>query len=380
LITGTRYQIEKLRCSLCEKIFTADLPESIAKQPKYDVTVKSTLAMGRYQFGLTMKRTESWQQFQRVPMPDATQWKLLNELYSDISFMFPVLERYSAEASLILYDDTPNRIILKQSDKRKGVFTTAFVAEYCGHKIHLFYTGQRYAGENMELLLNERKTDEKFMSMSDASVQNIPKRLQKKVLMQWIICLCLVHGRRKFHEIASLFETECGFVLAQIAKIYLNEKHCKTQGLNAEERLAYHQKHSAPEMQALYIWLNNQLLYQKIEPNSGLGQAIFYMLKYQDKLTRFLTVAGAPLDNNICEQAIKMIIRHRKNSLFYRTAHGAEVGDALSSIIYTAAAANVNVFEYLNALQIYKTQARASPDDWLPWNYQATLNQIRLAA
>ena len=60
------------------------------------------------------------------------------------------------------------------------------------------------------------------------------------------------------------------------------------------------------------------LLGGSINGNSGYSQ-ITYMLRHWQALTLFLRVAGAPLDNNICERALKMAIRHRKNSLFYRT-------------------------------------------------------------
>jgi hypothetical protein len=60
------------------------------------------------------------------------------------------------------------------------------------------------------------------------------------------------------------------------------------------------------------------------------------MLKRWDKLTFFLRRAGVPLDNNTCERVLKMAIRHRRNSLFYRSERGAEIGDMFMSLIHTA--------------------------------------------
>jgi len=79
-----------------------------------------------------------------------------------------------------------------------------------------------------------------------------------------------------------------------------------------------------------------QLDDRKVEPNSGLGEAITYMLKHWQKLTLFLRVAGAPLDNNLCERILKKAILHRKNSYFYKTENGARVGDTFMSLIHTA--------------------------------------------
>jgi transposase len=174
----------------------------------------------------------------------------------------------------------------------------------------------------------------------------------------------------------DFFETECEFVLQQLGQVYTHERECKALKLNAEQRLHYHQEKSAPVMQALHTWLNNQLLFQQVEPNSGLGLAIQYLLRHWDALTRFLQVAGAPLDNSLCEQAIKMVIRHRKNSLFFKTVLGAEVGDCLMSVIHTAARYGVNVFHYLNSLQAYSSQVAAQPERWLPWHYENTLQEL----
>ncbi len=80
-------------------------------------------------------------------------------------------------------------------------------------------------------------------------------------------------------------------------------------------------------MGELRAWLHRQLDERLVEPNSSLGTAISYMLKHWEQLTLFLRVPGAPLDNNICERALKRAILHRKNALFFKTSRGAHVGD-----------------------------------------------------
>src|SRR5215217_1894918 len=77
-----------------------------------------------------------------------------------------------------------------------------------------------------------------------------------------------------------------------------------------------------------------QLGEKRTEPNSAPGGAIGYTLKHWEELTLFLRQAGAPLDNNVCERALKKAIPHRKNALFYETRNGARVGDLFMSLIY----------------------------------------------
>ena len=106
-----------------------------------------------------------------------------------------------------------------------------------------------------------------------------------------------------------------------------------------------------------------------------MGSAITYSRKHWTRLTLFLHQAGAPLDNNICERALKKAIRHRKNSLFYKTENGAEVGDLFMSLIHTCDLNDANPFEYLTELQKHAAELAKNPAAWMPWNYRETLQQ-----
>lgn len=74
-------------------------------------------------------------------------------------------------------------------------------------------------------------------------------------------------------------------------------------------------------MESLRAWLDESIAERRVEPNSGLGQAIEYLRRYWHRLTLFLCNPGAPLDNNICERALKKAILHRKNALRIMHAH-----------------------------------------------------------
>ena len=104
-----------------------------------------------------------------------------------------------------------------------------------------------------------------------------------------------------------------------------------------------------------------------------LGGAIAYALKRWGRLTLFLEREGAPIDNNICENMLKRAILHRKDSLFYKTEHGAHVGDLYMSLIATARLAGANPFDYLTELQRHAKEVANSPADWMPWRYRETL-------
>jgi hypothetical protein len=136
-----------------------------------------------------------------------------------------------------------------------------------------------------------------------------------------------------------------------------------------------HQEHSGPIMDELHAWLRAQFEKKEVEPNSGMGTAINYALRHWDRLTLFLRQPGAPLDSNIVERALKRAILHRKNSLFYKTENGAEVGDLFMSLIHTCELNGANPFDYLTELQKHATELAQNPAAWMPWNYRETLQQ-----
>ena len=63
---------------------------------------------------------------------------------------------------------------------------------------------------------------------------------------------------------------------------------------------------------------------------------------------------------NAVEQALKRVVLHRKNALFFRTEQGSAVGDLLMSMIETCRANGIRAAEYL--VQVMKN-ARAVRDN-----------------
>jgi transposase len=133
-------------------------------------------------------------------------------------------------------------------------------------------------------------------------------------------------------------------------------------------------------MKGLHEWMEAQLAEHKTEPNSGLGKAISYLLNHWTKLTLFLRQAGAPIDNNIVERALKKAILNRKNAVFYKTLNGARVGDLFMSLIHTCELNGANPFDDLTELQRHSEELKWRPSEWMPWNYRDTLERLATPA
>ena len=386
------YQLQKLRCNLCGIVITAKPPEGVGSE-KYDATAGSMIGLLKYGMGIPFNRAEKAQAYFGIPLPASTQWEIVEEKAESIEPAFDELMRQAADGDVVYNDDTTVKILAMMGERarqealaeestnpsendsaktpssRKGMFTTGIVSTVQDRKIVLFLSGRNHAGENLtEVLKHRANTLGPPIQMCDALTRNLP------IGLKTIVSHCLAHGRRRFVDVIEQYPDECRYVLESLSVIYHNDATARERKLSPSARRHFHQAESGPTMEKLHQWLRRQLEERIIEPNSSLGGAISYMLKHWEKLTLFLRVPGAPLDNNICEGALKRAILHRKNALFYKTVHGAHVGDIFMSLIHTCESCGANPFDYLTELERHKTELAANPAEWMPWNYRETLS------
>ncbi len=332
------------------------------------------IALLKYGSGTPFYRLEQLEHQLGIPLPAATQWEIVEEAAELIKPARDELIRQAAQGEVLHNDDTSMRVLRlarEPSDQRTGVFTSGIVSTGPGWKIALFFTGGKHAGENMADVLKRRAAELPApIQMCDALSRNVPK-LPGGVEILLANCLAHGNGRRQFVEVAANFPNECRYVLEMLGQVYGHDAAARERRLTPDQRLRFHQEHSGPVMDQLHDWLEAQFAEHKTEPNSGLGKAITYLLRHWRPLTTFLRVAGAPLDNNIVERALKRAVLHRKNALFYRTL--AQVGDLFMSLIHTCQLCGVNSFEYLTELQRHARELAAQPVKWMPWNYRETL-------
>jgi transposase len=299
---------------------------------------------------------------------------------------FEELIRQAGQGEVLYNDDTAMKILAlarasphsanveeepSSSHERTGLFTSGIVSTRQGQRIALFFTELKHPGENLaQVLARWAPESDPSIQMCDALSRNLPKLPGKS---ETLVGNCLAHGRRYFVEVTPNFPQECRFVLESLGEVYGYDAQAEEQELSPEERLRFHQEHSEPVMRKLHTWLQAQFDERKVEPNSGLGTAITYLLRHWHRLTLFLPQAGAPLDSNLVERALKKAILHRENSLFYKTENGAEVGDLFMSLIHTCELNDANPFDYLTELRKHAEELAKNPAAWMPWNYRQTL-------
>lgn len=381
-IQGDLLTCQRLRCGSCGVVFTAAAPEKV-RASKHDPSASSMIALLRYGSGFPFHRLQRLQEALGIPLSASVQWKLVQRKATLLLPVFGELQREAAQGEVISIDDTTVKILTGAQvrllpdepeeeqpgeGERTGSVTTGMVSRTAKATIVLYRSGSRYAGENLKELLCQR--DPKAgtpIQMSDGLNRNHAAGVPV------LRASCNAHSRRRYVELIDKFPEECGTALELFKEVYRAEAQCRVRGLDPQQRLEHHQRHSAPAMEKLRAWANDQIEGKHVEPNSTLGQAMRYMIKRWEQLTLFLRIPGAPIDNNSVERILKRAILHRKNSLFYKTPTGASVGDLYMSLIATCTQNKADPFDYLTATEIHAAEVARDPAAWMPWNYRVAL-------
>ena len=254
-ISATGYELDQLRCDTCGHMHTAPPPPQAGTQ-KYAPSVGVTVALLRYGFGMPHYRLAKLQKNFGVPLPEATQWELMNQPCEQSQPIFDYLISQAANSHLVHNDDTNMRILdLRRpgsasaagiDPKRKGTFTTNILAEVDSHPVALFFTGWQHAGENLRDLLRRRSLElNPPIQMCDALSRNISPDFET------LLAHCLSHGRREFVTVSPSFPAECQHVLKLISDVYGVDAQARERQMTPDQRLAHHQSHSQPVMKGV---------------------------------------------------------------------------------------------------------------------------------
>lgn len=368
------YKPERLRCPICQNVFTAKLPKELYTESRVDKTAKAIISILKYRGGMPFYRQEQIQTILGNPVSDTEIWGMTRDVANCIEPVFVELCQLAANCECLHNDDTTARILsLMQENKiknpeRTGMFTTGIFGKMDDKPIALFFTGRQHAGENLNDLLNMRdETLQVPIQVCDALSRNIPSNHPTKP------GYCNAHARRNFYEIAPCWPKECVNVVSSYDLVFLNDKIAKEKNLTPADRLKWHQEKSAPIMNKMKAFCEELVNTKQIEPNSSFGKAVQYIKNHWEGLTLFLRIPGVPVSNNDNERQLKRVVLNRKNAYFFKNEDGAKIADILMSVIETCVLNMINPYRYLIALQENAKKVLEEPKSWLPWNFSHNL-------
>jgi len=365
---------ERLRCSLCGEVFTANLPSE--QSTRADHSAKAIVTLLKYRGGVPFYRQEQVQKALGAPISASEIWEMTEDVADDLQPIYSILCKEAAAADLVHNDDTKAKILSRMQElkdaeeaERTGTVTTCIVAVLKKLSIALFFTGWKHAGENLDDLLEKRPPDiSRPIQQCDALSRNIPKNQETD------LSNCLAHLRRKFYELVEVWPKQVLKIIGEFACVFTNDREAPK---DQQERLKWHQEKSKPIMNGIKKYCNDLIDEKKVEPNSSLGKAIAYLNNHWDAFTLFLRLPGVPLTNNDAERLIKRSVLNRKNAYFFKNETGAKIADILMSFMETCILNKINPYDYLIAVQKYQADVRKNPQLWLPWAYEDRLKELK---
>ncbi len=396
LFAAERHHFEQGRCRLCGAIFTAEGSELVVRGGigtsyiVYDWSACAMLIVMHYFAGGPFKRLEALHQGWGVPMPDANQWRVVDECDDLLAPLYRALERHAIQnATSIGFDDTGSMIIdtrrqiqkelqaldlLGEStrDVRTGINATGIYLETAEGKAVLFFTGRHHAGEIVDRLLAHRRASaEKLVAITDAASKNFAHDHTDELEQ----AVCNAHCYMKFRAVKDQFPAEVAVAGEVYKQVFDNDDKAKALGLDPTERMLYHLEHSKPQMLRLWQMCKDKTDGNLVEPNSPLWEPVSFVINQWHRLTRFYEVPGVPLDSNLVEQSLIIPVRYLAGSFAYKTQNGADVGDRHMSLIATANANGLEPVAYLTECLRNHEDLAKRPEHYLPWVYRDRLDE-----
>jgi len=191
---------------------------------------------------------------------------------------------------------------------------------------------------------------------------------------------CWAHARRYFNDaLQALPKDKRGpeqlpaRFIALIGELYRVEAQAKEVKASHAERGRRRQQDSVPVLGRIEALLLEHL--HTVLPTSLLGKALHYLAGQWAKLRRYVDDGRYPIDNNLCENAIRPFVVGRRNWLFADTVAGANASANLYSLLQTCLVNGIDGYRYLRALLTALPNATTA-DDYealLPWRLALTL-------
>jgi len=181
---------------------------------------------------------------------------------------------------------------------------------------------------------------------------------------------CWVHALRGFKDIVKADNKAAGALkfISIINGLFDIEKKCRKRYPDRTEFLIERKKLCTGVFDELKATMDDTR--SQYAEKGLMGKAIDYLYTYWDTLTAYVDCYESSGHNNVAENAIRPFVVGRKGWLFSNTETGAQASAFYYSLVETAKANRINVYDYLwyCLSQAPKCRTQSDWDALLPWN------------
>ena len=356
-----------------DKIIRADRPVDLLRNSIATPSLVAAIMNAKYTNAIPLYRIA--QDFEQSDMilgrATMANWVIhCSERY--LSLVYDRLQKHLCKQRIIQADETTCQVTKdgRPSDTKSYMFVYR-TSEHCKEKpVILYQYGKTRSKSNIQkflsgfsgTLVSDAFSGYKSLDKNDENIHS---------------AFCWAHARRdsadalkalKGEDKNYAHETVAHKALVQIAAIFKAEEALKD--LTAEGRYSRRQREVRPLVEACFAWVHEQdpaiILRQKTR--DGLN----YSINHEKYLKVFLEDGNIPIDNSATERAIRPFTIGRANWHIIDTIHGAEASAVIYSLVETAKANRLNIYEYLKHLltEIPKHMDDTNMgflEDLLPW-------------
>ena len=334
-----------------DRIVRADRPVDLLRGSIATPSLVAAIMNAKYTNAIPLYRIA--QDFEKSEMilgrATMANWVILcSERY--LSLVYDRLQKHLCSQKIIQADETTCQVTKdgRPSDTKSYMFVYR-TSEHCKEKpVILYQYGKTRSKSNIQkflrgfsgILVSDAFSGYKSLDKNDENIRS---------------AFCWAHARRDYTDALKALkgdakelagETVAHKALVQIAAIYKAEEALKD--VSAEERKMRRQREVAPLVEAYFAWVHEQ------DPATILSQrtrdGLNYSMNQEKYLKVFLEDGNIPIDNSATERAIRPFTIGRANWHIIDTVHGAEASATIYSLVETAKANKLKIYEYLKHL------------------------------
>ena len=354
-----------------ERMIKATHPKALLKGSLASSSLMAGIINGKYVNALPFYRLEKTFQNDgvNVTRKAMADWSVkVSERY--LSLLYDRIRDYLIQAPILQADETP---VLVNKDGRDA-----------GSKSYMWvYRTGRFDTKHPIILYEYQKTrkaDHPREFLKDFSGVCVTDGYQVYHTLEGerqdlTIAGCWAHARRRYDEaLKALPKDKRKDCLANTALKMIRAIYKANEAFDAfppEERLQKRQSIVKPLVEAYFAWVKEN--HSKVLKGTKTEKGMQYSINQEKYLKTFLDYPDVPMDNNAAEQSIKNFCVGKKNWLFCDTLSGAKSSAIIYSIVETAKANNLKVYEYINHVLSVLPEHMEDTDysfinDLLPWS------------
>ncbi len=352
-------------------IIKAERPADLFRNSIATAPLVATLITGKYANHLPLERQSKAFKDNGVKLETNTiaNWMIkASDLY--LSILYDELHKHLFKSHVVHADETPFEVIKDGRKAGSNSYMWVYRNGECDskHPVVIYdYQPTRRLDHPDDFL-----KDYTGVLVTDGYQVYHSLEKKRKALK---VAGCWVHAKRKFAELVKAIDTGPSdeIIAAEAVKRISELFHIDNlfSNLSSEERLKQRQTIIKPKVDDFFVWARTCML--KLPAGGTTYKGLQYCINQEQFLRVFLEDGDVPMHNNPAEQAIRPFTLGRKNWMNVYSINGAQASAVIYSIVETAKANNLRIYDYLEFLlsELSQHSGDTSLDflkDLLPWN------------